>query len=457
MKKAIKTLLLILIVQTGFSQHAGIQFKEAKNWTQIQEIAKRENKYIFLDCYATWCGPCKMMDEQVYNQKEVGEVLNKQFISVKVQFDQTERDNDYVKNWYEDVKGLSEKYMVNAFPTLMFFTPEGNLVHRIIGFQGTEEFIKSVNYAIDPKRKQYYVLMEAYTKGQKDYTVVPDLIKTTREILRDRQLATQMAKDYKYNYLDHLPAEKILTKDNLELLRHYNQFLASKDMVFEIAVNDPGKIETVWPGWAKSVSEYIISREELNNKLMSKDSSYPQKKPKWSQFITNIQKKYPSVDAGKMVQEFKIFYYLGYHKDWKLWADAMDEKLKLITPNLSDPFETIFIPFNTDGAWRAFMGCNDYKVLKRSLDWIDVAIDISPDSFEYKSMYLDTKAAVLYKMGKVEEAIEMEEMAVTLAESKLKNAVDGYKDVLDQMRRREPIYLDERANWDEKSLARIKR
>ena len=35
-------------------------------WEQIKQKAKQENKYIFIDAYTTWCGPCKMMDEYVY-------------------------------------------------------------------------------------------------------------------------------------------------------------------------------------------------------------------------------------------------------------------------------------------------------------------------------------------------------------------------------------------------------
>lgn len=35
----------------------GIQFIEA-NWNKALEEAKKQNKLIFLDAYATWCGPC---------------------------------------------------------------------------------------------------------------------------------------------------------------------------------------------------------------------------------------------------------------------------------------------------------------------------------------------------------------------------------------------------------------
>ena len=45
--------------------------------------AKTENKPIFLDCYTSWCGPCKMMANEVFTLKEAGDYFNKNFVCVK--------------------------------------------------------------------------------------------------------------------------------------------------------------------------------------------------------------------------------------------------------------------------------------------------------------------------------------------------------------------------------------
>jgi thiol-disulfide isomerase/thioredoxin len=49
---------------SGIAQ--GINWTIGLKWLAIQEKAKKENKYIFLDFYATWCGPCKKMEKEVY-------------------------------------------------------------------------------------------------------------------------------------------------------------------------------------------------------------------------------------------------------------------------------------------------------------------------------------------------------------------------------------------------------
>ncbi len=48
--------------------------------------AKQENKLIFIDFYTTWCGPCKMMSNKVFPQKNVGDFMNAKFIPLKMDF-----------------------------------------------------------------------------------------------------------------------------------------------------------------------------------------------------------------------------------------------------------------------------------------------------------------------------------------------------------------------------------
>ncbi len=53
----------------------GIKFENELDWQQVLAKAKAENKYIFVDCYATWCIPCKKMDTDVYSSQKVGDFL----------------------------------------------------------------------------------------------------------------------------------------------------------------------------------------------------------------------------------------------------------------------------------------------------------------------------------------------------------------------------------------------
>ncbi|WP_449435444.1 thioredoxin family protein [Pedobacter steynii] len=85
--KHLLTIIGIIAVYTAQAQ--GIKFEENLSWAQIQAKAKAENKYILMDTYATWCGPCKQMSAETFPQKEAGDFINDKFVSVKVQMDQT--------------------------------------------------------------------------------------------------------------------------------------------------------------------------------------------------------------------------------------------------------------------------------------------------------------------------------------------------------------------------------
>ncbi|AFD06053.1 thiol:disulfide interchange protein [Solitalea canadensis DSM 3403] len=100
------------------------------DWDSILKKAKAENKIIFVDCYFEGCMPCKQMDLKVYPDKNVGDALNKDFISFKT---------DVFK---EDIgKRLSRKYGVHGFPSFLFITPEGHLIDQSSGFIGTTKLI----------------------------------------------------------------------------------------------------------------------------------------------------------------------------------------------------------------------------------------------------------------------------------------------------------------------------
>src|SRR5687768_17467993 len=123
---------LSLSAQDALTSHRihGIRWTEGLTWEQVKEKARQENKYIFLDCFTTWCGPCKVMDNSVFVNDSVGDYFNDRFISVKVQMDKTSKDNEQVKQWYKDAALISNQYHVEGYPTFIFLSPQGTIVHK---------------------------------------------------------------------------------------------------------------------------------------------------------------------------------------------------------------------------------------------------------------------------------------------------------------------------------------
>lgn len=113
---------------TMASAEPGIQFSEA-TWKMHLAKAKAENKLVFLDAYTTWCGPCKMLQKNVFTQKSVGDFFNKEFINVKIDMESGEGPE------------LALKYPLEGYPTLMFIDGDGNVVKKVLGYQSPEELL----------------------------------------------------------------------------------------------------------------------------------------------------------------------------------------------------------------------------------------------------------------------------------------------------------------------------
>ncbi len=106
----------------------GIQFMEA-NWSKALEAAKAEKKLIFLDAYASWCGPCKLLKRNTFTNKEAGDFFNKNFINIAMDMEKG------------DGPALAEKFNVTAYPTLIFADANGNIVTYTTGYINPKQLI----------------------------------------------------------------------------------------------------------------------------------------------------------------------------------------------------------------------------------------------------------------------------------------------------------------------------
>lgn len=102
-------------------EKVGVQFAQSPTLTKVLSQAKAENKLVFVDFYTQWCLPCKMMDEDVFTDREIGKFMNKNFVSYKVD---AEKDNGV---------NLAFVYQVQTYPTLLFMDQQGKVLEKKIG------------------------------------------------------------------------------------------------------------------------------------------------------------------------------------------------------------------------------------------------------------------------------------------------------------------------------------
>jgi len=405
-------LLTLLLPLLSFAQEKGIHFQHGLNWQQVKEKARAENKYIFIDCFTTWCGPCRYMSANIFPMEEVGNVFNDKFISIKIQLDSTANDNEEVKSWFKDAFAIAKEYNVKAYPTYLFFDPNANIVHRAVGSSDAKEFITKAENALNPD-KQYYALLNQYKKGNRE----PAFLKKAAFAARD---AYDMDNG-KMISNEYLATQKDLyTKDNLDFISTFT--LSSKDAGFNALLNNPAKVDAVLGnGKSEELVQRIILQEEIFKKIRAQNSE----KPDWTTISANLNKKYPK-QAAEVLSKGKVMYYQS-KGDWNNFQTAVVSFMKKYGAKAS--------PNDLNNyAWTVFENCKDMTCVAEALDW-------SKRSFKDNNEpgFIDTYANILYKMGKRDEAIAWEEKAMNLAGE---NDKQGFKETIEKMQKGEKTWKE---------------
>ncbi|MEZ4805687.1 MAG: thioredoxin family protein [Bacteroidia bacterium] len=107
----------------------GINFHSG-TWQEALDLAKKENKLIFLDVYASWCGPCKKLKSHTFSDAEVAKYYNSKFINVSADAEKGEGIQ------------LANMYSVHQYPTLLFVNQDGKIVHSTAGYHNSKQFLK---------------------------------------------------------------------------------------------------------------------------------------------------------------------------------------------------------------------------------------------------------------------------------------------------------------------------
>jgi thiol:disulfide interchange protein len=142
MKKIVLTMsvisLIVFVYACGRGNISQLSFVKNSDKTMEQMIAeaKRQRKVLFVDVYTTWCGPCKWMDEHTFKDSRVTEKFNKTFLNFKVDGESFDGVN------------VGINYRIDSFPTYLFISPEGKVLHRIEGTMPPEMLIQEADFVI---------------------------------------------------------------------------------------------------------------------------------------------------------------------------------------------------------------------------------------------------------------------------------------------------------------------
>ncbi len=212
-KIALLSLISFLCLHAILAQ--GIEFVHSLE--EAKKLAKEKDRIIFVDAYTTWCGPCKKLSKQVFPQKQAGELFNNNFINLKLDMEKGEGID------------FARKFGIRSYPTLLFITPDDELVFKSIGFKKLEAFLELGRTALS---KQDFTSKYAkeYEKGNRDYDLVYNYVKALN---RSGKSSLKVANDYLKTQ------NKLSTPENLKFILEAASQADSKIFEYLIRYMEP--------------------------------------------------------------------------------------------------------------------------------------------------------------------------------------------------------------------------
>jgi thioredoxin-related protein len=434
--------LLFGVGKKTFSQNSGVVFKSDLSWKDIVHQAKVEHKYIFVDCYTTWCEPCKRMDQEVYPTSSLGKYFSEHFICVKVQMDTLTKDDTEIKSEYAEAHKIRADYSVNAYPTFLFFSEDGKIVHRGVAYHDTTGMVQMAAAAMNPNT-QYYTLLSRYQNNElQPLTKYKDLAQIAARIGESK-----VAHDAANAYIDKLDFPQLLGKSNLDFL--YANTTSSSDRGFALFRDsvaaflraDARYDSTV----CKGVLVTIIYREAI-----SPYQTIENGRPDFAMIHKNLEKfGRLGIDAYRMFEPRLLFassikpaldegmaldsvlaicreQNLGSGEKYLVGKVVIyyEGKMKSGEQSLVDAFfgaSEYYIkhypgeagaPQLNEFAFTVFQFDSSVAHLKQALIWAKTAVDSTDTKDRLYPSYLDSYSNILYRLGDRKAAISLEERAV---------------------------------------------
>ena len=120
-------------------------------WMTFEEAIKKsksEKRPIFIDVYTDWCGWCKVMDKNTFNDREVSRLLNEKFYAVKFNAEQREdvvfdgHTFKFVPSGRSGYHELAAALLNNqlSYPTVVFLDEEFKMIQPLAGYRKAPEF-----------------------------------------------------------------------------------------------------------------------------------------------------------------------------------------------------------------------------------------------------------------------------------------------------------------------------
>lgn len=378
--KKISLLLILIISQQAFSQQS-IKFEES-SFASILAKAKAEKKLVFMDAYASWCGPCKLMEKNVFTDKNVADFYNKNFVNARIDMEKGEG------------RDIAMKYGVRSYPTFLFLNGEGEIVGKELGYIQSKEFLELGQKNNNPQLVNTN-LKEEFQKGKLDQQGLLNFI--SLYATKDPILAKQASEKYFANKKD-----KTFSSEEINALLNFTQSV--DDANYKVFVANKAAITELLP--EKNYTQFNNYLKLM--KIVSQATDQKTKTIDDAKILKEGEGLFPKEELVKSLNLYKLNYYSA-NENFPAY-----EKTALEYYKNPDDFNSMELLAAASTISEKSM---DVKSLQAASRWAEKVV-MSQENYDSTSIL-----ATLYdKLGKKEEAKMFAGMAANFAKEENKDA-----------------------------------
>ena len=313
-------IMLLCTSMSGFSQ--GIEFFKG-TFNEALTKASNEGKLVFVDFYATWCGPCKQMAEKVFPDEGLGKYMNEKFVCLQIDVEK--------EGWQKEV---AEKYNVTVLPTLVFFKLDSTVASRLAGAREKAELLNAAKVA----RGEELSFEKLYdrAKSKKDLADMQNLLKQAPEYvgglqgMEAQKWIVRVEKMYN-EYVKAKMGPDFINKEDLAIVNRFNKKNVKDDAVMEFITKN---LNTYLEKLGEAPGILLV---EYNNNIIGDLAKAG--KNEYKKYLDRIQgdlkAAYDIVPTGNKLtpyEKFKYYYdgmyLLSYKKDVPSYVKLMGKYIE---------------------------------------------------------------------------------------------------------------------------------
>ncbi len=241
-KLYILVLFFMMFTVVGKAQVNFIEVTTLEEMEAAHKKASDQQLMLFVDVYATWCGPCKLMDSEVYADPGVAEFMNAHFVNVRM-----DGETDYGRKY-------AAAQELEGYPSMFIFSREGEPVNKVVGYTPAEELVTSLRGTVENYR-EVKMFRTKYQRGTLEQHEFADYITVVRNMGNKRE-AERLAAEYMEQIMDSR-----LSDEDIRVVSH---FMDIEDTWWKEFTSDPERIRKVLD------DDYMLAMEKIYNNSLVK-------------------------------------------------------------------------------------------------------------------------------------------------------------------------------------------